>query len=90
MFSLLCFSSPFSSVDEYIVSMERNLEVLMKEPDPLSEEEVAKFGQKNYEEYPPLLQTELCGVVCVCVCVLCVCACVCVCVCVRVCVHVSV
>ena len=24
----------------------------MKEPDPLNEEEVGKFGKKNYEEYP--------------------------------------
>ena len=68
MFSLLHSPLPFSSVDEYIVSMERNLEVLMKEPEPLSEEEVAKFGQKNYEEYPPTAD-------CVCVCVR---ACVCV------------
>lgn len=54
-------SPPSLPVDEYIVSMERNLEVLMKEPDPLSEEEVGKFGKKNYEEYPVPP--------CVCVCV---------------------
>ena len=40
------------AVDEYILSMEKNLEVLMKETPSLKPEEVEKLGNKTYDVYP--------------------------------------
>ena len=39
-------------VDEYILSMEKNLEVLVRENDSLKPDEVEKLGKKAYDMYP--------------------------------------
>ena len=36
-------------VDEYLVYMEKNLEILMKEPSFLSDEEISKLGKRDYD-----------------------------------------
>ena len=48
---MLCVSICFL-VDEYILSMEKNLEVLVRENDSLKPDEVEKLGKKAYDMYP--------------------------------------